>query len=179
MYHDEYATFIELVRAMHRGAITDAEIAPVLDRVGVDVADVKLDKSPNPEFHSDVVGYRVEITWQGANVPAEFVSWRWSDGHIDNYAGGGVLAHTFINPGEASCQCDVNIAEGHWQETAHWILPDDLSEPPPDDVPTMSNTKPEIVAWLMDHGVNFTESALMGMTKDELIDLVTDLLDNP
>jgi hypothetical protein len=46
-------------------------------------------------------------------------------------------------------------------------------------VPTSANTKAEIVAWLLAHGVSFTEAALMNLTVAELLSLVADLLDNP
>ena len=46
-------------------------------------------------------------------------------------------------------------------------------------VPTSSDSKPVIVAWLLAHGVSFTEAALLNMAVDELIDLVHALLDNP
>jgi hypothetical protein len=179
LYHDEHQTFIELVRAMHRGDVDAAAVAPVLARIGVDVADLQLSAPANPEFHSDVVGYDVTITWEGADVPASCVRWTWSDGHIDEWSSHEPLRHRFVQlAGEAWCRCDVTIAEGHWEETAHWMLPDDLTEPPGDGgVPTAANTKAEIVGWLLDHGVNLTEPALMNLSKGELLDLVTDLLD--
>jgi len=49
----------------------------------------------------------------------------------------------------------------------------------PIGVPTNASTKAQIVAWLLAHGVSFTEAALLTLTKDELLDLVADLLDNP
>ena len=48
-----------------------------------------------------------------------------------------------------------------------------------DPAPTATNTKAEIVAWLLRHGVSFSEAALANMTKDELLDIVRDLLDTP
>lgn len=46
-------------------------------------------------------------------------------------------------------------------------------EPVPDD----SWTKQQIVDWLLERGVEFTESALMQMTKAELLALVADIVD--
>jgi hypothetical protein len=46
-------------------------------------------------------------------------------------------------------------------------------------VPTQADTKAVIVAWLLAHGASFTEAALMNLSKDELLNLVADLLDNP
>lgn len=46
-------------------------------------------------------------------------------------------------------------------------------------VPSQSSSKAEIVAWLLAHGVSFTEAALFSLTVAELLSLVADLLDNP
>ena len=51
--------------------------------------------------------------------------------------------------------------------------------PAPVGIPTHSDSKAVIVAWLLAHGVSFTEAALNNLSVDELIDLVHDLLDNP
>lgn len=178
MYHDEFQTFIELVRAMYRGDVDAAAVGPVLDKIGVDVADLALSKPLNPEFHSDVVGYDVAITWEGADVPAHCVTWTWSDGHTENWSSPtDPLTHHFSQlAGIAWCRCDVNVAEGHWEETAHWMLPDDLTEPP--GVPTAANSNPEIVAWLLAHGVSLTEQALAALTKSELLVIVAQLLND-
>jgi hypothetical protein len=57
------------------------------------------------------------------------------------------------------------------------IFPEPEPEtPPPPSVPTMSNTKAEILAWLADHGVTIDDSVTT-LTKAELLDLVADLLD--
>lgn len=45
--------------------------------------------------------------------------------------------------------------------------------------PTSEWLKADIVQWLADHGVTMSESALMALTKAELLDLVEDLLSNP
>jgi len=45
--------------------------------------------------------------------------------------------------------------------------------------PTSADSKAVIVAWLLAHGVSFTEAALLNLSKDELLNLVADLLDNP
>lgn len=42
--------------------------------------------------------------------------------------------------------------------------------------PTQASTKAQIVAWLLDHGVSFSEAALMNMSKDELLALVEAIL---
>ena len=42
-------------------------------------------------------------------------------------------------------------------------------------VPTMANTKDEILTWLEGYGTTGVD----GLSKSELIDLVTDLLDHP
>jgi len=43
--------------------------------------------------------------------------------------------------------------------------------------PTASNTKAEIIAWLLDNGVTLSEPALSNLTKAELLDLVADVQD--
>ncbi len=40
-----------------------------------------------------------------------------------------------------------------------------------------ANTKAEITAWLIEQGVTLSESALMNLTKDELLAIVVDILD--
>ena len=48
----------------------------------------------------------------------------------------------------------------------------------PLDAPTSTDTKEVIVDWLLDNGVTLSESALMALTKAELLSLVQDLLDD-
>ena len=57
-------------------------------------------------------------------------------------------------------------------------IPGDVATPV-QVTPTQADTKAVIVVWLLAHGVSFTEAALMNMSKDELLNLVADLLDNP
>jgi hypothetical protein len=45
------------------------------------------------------------------------------------------------------------------------------------DVPDATWTKADIVAWLLDRGVDIAPAALMHLTRDELLDLVADLID--
>lgn len=54
--------------------------------------------------------------------------------------------------------------------------PEPLASPPPPAVPTASNTKTEIVAWLHGQGVTLSDSALMALTKDELLSIVDDIV---
>jgi hypothetical protein len=46
------------------------------------------------------------------------------------------------------------------------------------DAPTASNTKAEIIEWLLANGAVQDEPTLTALTKTELLDLVQDLLDN-
>jgi hypothetical protein len=59
-----------------------------------------------------------------------------------------------------------------------WAGPPPPPPPPPPPVPAESWTKAQIVAWLLDHGVTLDETALMALTKAELLALAADLSDD-
>lgn len=50
-------------------------------------------------------------------------------------------------------------------------------QPAPEPAPNQSWSKVTIVDWLLVHGVTLTESALMHLTKPELLALVADIMD--
>jgi hypothetical protein len=64
-----------------------------------------------------------------------------------------------------------DLSKAYWNATA-WVAGQAAAA-----VVTEANTKAEIVEWLLDHGVELSESALMALTKAELLELVADLLD--
>jgi hypothetical protein len=66
-----------------------------------------------------------------------------------------------------------DASTAYWNGTA-WVA----GQPAAAVAVTEANTKAEIVEWLLDHGVDLSESALNALTKAELLELVADVLDD-
>ena len=100
------------------------------------------------------------VQWKGTDVPTTFVSKTSLTAQVDaaKVAAAGTAA-VRVKTGEAlsnSVTFTITAAELEEEPTEAWL-------------------KADIVAWLLDKGVEFSESALNNMTKAELIELVADL----
>lgn len=124
MYPERQQAAITVIRAVNRGQLTPAELAPLLAVLDPDlVADdvVLAARPPSVEFTASVPSDESMVVtavcpWLAANsIPHEYADWSTDEGPLgESDYGTGTYTHKFVSPGEHWMKLDLYVAGGHW-----------------------------------------------------------------